>query len=58
MTKDQAVKAAEEIAQKYAQRLVASYKQSVSNYFESYTDLPDDDDFFAWVESYEWSDSE
>jgi len=58
MTKEQLIENAEKMARKYADRLVEKYVAGVTKYADDYiTDGndADDDDFFAWVEGYDWS---
>ena len=47
--------AARAVAQKYADRMVRGYTACVVKYLSDYEDPPDDDDFFAWLEGYEWN---
>jgi hypothetical protein len=47
--------AAFEISRKYADRMAHAYADSVEKYAAEYEgELPDVDDFFAWLEGYDW----
>ena len=50
--------AARAVAQKYADRLVRCYVAGVIRYLDQYTQPPDEEDFFAWLEGYEWNEPE
>lgn len=60
MTTEELAKKAKETADTMAARLVKAYVASVMRQPECYLrdDLPDEDDFFAWVEGYDWSPEE
>lgn len=47
---------AEAVAKEMSARVVPAYIASVKRYPEGYKDnLPDAEDFFAWLEGYDWS---
>ncbi len=48
---------AAQTAKVMAKRMTDAYVASVIAGIDSYTDdyLPDEDDFFAWVEGYDWT---
>jgi hypothetical protein len=51
--------AAYEISRKYAERLAHAYPSHVEKYIDEYQgELPDVDDFFAWLEGYEFGDDQ
>jgi len=57
-TKEQIVAMAEQTAQARADAMVARYVASVESTANDYIEgdfEPDIDDFFAWVEGYDWS---
>ncbi len=49
--------AGEKVAEKMALRMKAAYEKGVAECWQSYAgdnNLPDEEDFFAWVEGYRW----
>ena len=46
------------IAEKLAAKMPAAYEDSVYKYLENYEEPPDEDDFFAWLEGYDWAEME
>lgn len=46
---------AKEIAEKFVARAPIAYAASVKRYAEHYDEMPDEDDFFAWLEGYDWA---
>lgn len=54
-TKEQLEARAKEVVEKFAARLVKAYPAWCVKYSKHYAELPDEDDFFAWIEGYDWS---
>lgn len=57
MDKDKLMEQAENTAEKMALRMQAAYIRSVERNSHYYIDAQgaDEDDFFAWLEGYDWS---
>lgn len=56
--KERLIKMAQEIAKTMAEKMQAAYVAAITKYAEDYANndaLPDANDFFAWVENYDWS---
>lgn len=52
---DEYAKIAREIAERIAKRMPAAYEASVREYVEHYAEPPSEDDFWAWLEGYDWA---
>lgn len=53
-TPDQLAAEAEGIARKFSRCMVLAYTESCRRNAKYYNQLPNDDDFFAWLEGYDW----
>lgn len=58
MSKKDYPKIAREIAEKFAARMPKAYESSVAKYLKHYDEPPDEDDFWGWLEGYDWADSD
>ncbi len=59
MTDQDILKQARETAAAMAKRMQKAYLQSVKKSIDAYGDAyePDEEDFFAWLEGYDWRDA-
>ena len=49
---------AREIAERIAKRMPHAYEDSVREYVKHYDEPPSEDDFWAWLEGYDWADKQ
>jgi len=58
-TKDEILAAVRKVSKEMASRMETAYNESCEQYWEAYTNgLPDEEDFYSWLEDYDWVPSE